>query len=161
MSLAFAGLGLGAKIVEAEAIRQESKAQARAEEFNAQVAQGEIKISRATRKLAKGREKDKLKSFVAEQEALYAKAGVTLSGSPITVIEETIAQAELDIIIGDINAKIEQSRLESEVARRELSAEQIRRTGKTKALLTIIDGATTFGGKLIPADGGSGGGKGK
>jgi len=107
-------------------IMAKGESEAQSQEFNIGVAQQEIAISKSKRSLESKREQKKIKSFVSSQCALFAKAGVTLSGSPLAVIEESIAEAEMDVLIGDINAEIEQSRLMSEIEQRQLKAEQSR-----------------------------------
>ena len=148
-TLAIVGLGLG--IFKATQQRQEAEAQAQAEEFNIGVARQEQKISIASRKLEKVREQKAGRAFLSRQQALTAKSGVTLSGSPLDVMRDTAEELELDILIGDINASIEQSRLESEVGIRGIQAEEIRRAGKIRAGTTLLATGLEFAGKfLIP-----------
>ena len=148
-TLAIVGLGLG--IFRATQQRREAGAQAQAEEFNIGVARQEQKISIASRKLEKVREKKRAVTFLSRQQALSAKSGVTLSGSPLDVMRDTAEELELDILIGDINASIEQSRLESEVGIRGIQAEEIRRAGKIRAGTTLLETGLEFAGKfLIP-----------
>lgn len=118
--------------------RQEAEARAQSLEFNATVAEQEAEISKKIRELEKGQEEKRLKSFISTQQALFAKSGVTLSGSPLAVIEESAAAGELDIIIGNINASIEQSRLQSEADIRRAEAKSRIATGKTRAGLTLL-----------------------
>ncbi len=147
--LAIAGLGLG--IFKATQQKKESEQQAQAEEFNIGVARQEQKISIASRKLEKTRERKRARTFLSRQQALTAKSGVTLSGSPLDVMRDTAEELELDILIGDINASIEQSRLESEVGTREIQADEIRRAGKIRAGTTLLSTGLDFAGKfLIP-----------
>lgn len=129
---------LGGGILKSIGQRQEAESRAQALEFNATVAEQEGIISVKKRQLEKGQEEKSLKTFISFQRATFAKAGVTLSGSPIQVIEESAAAGELDIIIGDINASIEQSRLQSESEIRRAEAKSRRATGKTRAGLTLL-----------------------
>jgi len=48
----------------------------------------------------------KAQSLVSTQQALYAKAGVALTGSPLEVMFDTIKNAELDAIFTGINADL-------------------------------------------------------
>ncbi len=129
---------LGGGILQSIGQRQEAESRAQALEFNATVAKQEGIISVKKRELERGQEEKRLKTFVSSQRAIFAKAGVTLSGSPIQVIEESTAAGELDIIIGDINASIEQSRLQSESEIRRAEAKSRRATGKTRVGLTLL-----------------------
>ena len=131
-------LMLGGGILQSIGQRQEANAAAQALEFNATLAEQDAIISKEKRELERGPEEKRLKSYISTQRAIYAKAGVNLSGSPITVMEETSAAGELDLIIGDINASIEQSRLESEADISRAEAQSRRATGKTRAGLTLL-----------------------
>jgi len=158
VTTALAALSFGASIFQAIGQKKEGDAEGQTQELNAQLARGDaqitqadIKISQAKRNLERGREQTTLKRFVSTQDALYAKAGVTLSGSPIAVIEETTAEGELDIIINDINARMEQTELqrqadslEIEALQRETAADRARSTGRTRAGLTLLTSGTKF-----------------
>lgn len=129
---------------------------------NASVARQEIGIIRAKRKLSIGREKKAARKVLSTQEAMFAKAGVALTGSPLDVMQESLENLELDIMIGDINAEIEASRLQSEVEHRKILAEQERitaeqhrvagreakRAGKLRAGATLLTSAASFGSKM-------------
>ncbi len=129
---------LGGGILQSIGQRQKAESEAQALEFNATLAEQDAIISKERREIERGPEEKRLKSFISTQRALFAKAGVTLSGSPITVLEETSAAGELDLIIGDINASIEQSRLQSEAEISKAEATSRRATGKTRAGLTLL-----------------------
>ncbi len=158
ITTALAALSFGASIFQASGQKAEGEAEGQTQELNAQLArqdakltQADIKISVAKRGLERGRERTKLKRFVSSQDALFAKAGVTLSGSPIALIEETTAEGELDILIGDINARIQQTEiqrqsdsLETEALQREAAGDRARSTGRTRAGLTLLTSGVKF-----------------
>ena len=129
---------------EAEQTAQAQEFAARAELFNSSVAREEGKLAQAKAKLDIVRRRKKAVSLVSEQEALFAKSGVTLEGSPLLIIEDTIAQAELDILITQFNADVAESRAESEAQQAELAAEQRRGDAKQERTAGRLRTTTTL-----------------
>ena len=76
------------------------------EEFNAAVTRANALAIRTTADLDIERQKKAAKSLKGSQIAGYAHAGVRLQGSPLEVMIDSAAQANLDIAITDYNAKI-------------------------------------------------------
>ena len=162
VTTALAALSFGGSVVKAFGQNAEGQAEQQRQNLNAQLAeqdalltQADIKISKASRDLTRKRERRTLKRFVSTQNALFAKAGVTLSGSPIAVIEETIAEGELDIIINDINANLDQIELQRQADKYGFEAGQSRAAGKsaasagrTRAGLTLLSSAVKLGSNL-------------
>ena len=74
---------------QAKAARRQAEEQARAAEENAMqariAAQHEIYLHRR-----------KTQYLLGKQESLYGRAGITMEGTPLAVMEDTIRQAELD-----------------------------------------------------------------
>lgn len=149
MATTLAVIGLGLTAVKAFGQFQEGKAQAQAQDFNIAAAKGDIAISEAARELEKEREEKRLSSFLSTQQANVAKAGVLLSGSPLAVLEDRASDAELDIIINDINASIEQSSLRNEISQREIAGAKARAAGAVRAGTTLLTGLVDFGEKLL------------
>lgn len=149
MSFFSAGVGLAGDIMQAEGQRQEAQAYAQAEQYNIAVAKQEIEVSRVARKLERRREKEAATRFTSTQQAMFAKAGVRLEGSPLDVMEESAKNMELDILINDINQSIDQSRLESEITLRDYQAREAIRAGKVRAGVTLLTGAARFGTKIF------------
>ncbi len=123
---------------------QEGQAQARGEEFNASVARQEQAIIDAKRKVERKTERRSKERFISAQAANFAKAGVALTGSPLDVIEDSTANLELDIILNDISASIQRSRLESEVEQSKIQAARARAAGTTRAGLTLLEAGVEF-----------------
>jgi hypothetical protein len=171
MALAMSGMSLIGGIMQsrsqADQAQQQANAQRQAAAGNIVIAQGEAKIIAASRQLSKSRERKALSQFISHQRVTFAKAGVTGEGSPIRVIEETLAAGELDIIIGDINASIQQDRLLSEINQHQVSSAEaggIEAAGKTRAGLTLLTSISKFGSNFVTSGsnaatgGGTGGG---
>jgi len=93
---------------------------------------------------AQGRfEKYKLRkaqeAMTSKQRALYAKAGVSLEGSPLNVIADTYAQYEMDIAVNKYNT-------ESKVASLEAAATSSRVSGFLQAGGTMLTGMASMSG---------------
>lgn len=127
---------------------QESQDRAQAEEFNADVARQEAKMTEAKGRLDILKQRKAAAAFTSTQQALFSKSGVVLSGSPLLVIEESAANAELDILITEFNTFTEASRLVSEAQERERRAGAERKEGFARAgktlLTTAAQGALLF-----------------
>ncbi len=143
---AFAGItGIAGDLLSAETA-------ALTQETNAAIARGQQRILRARRKLEKSRDKKRARQFLGRQNALFAKAGVTLEGSPIDVIEDSARELEFDSIIKDINANIENSRLESEIGQREFAASAARAGGIRRAGVSLLETAADVASKIPEKD---------
>ncbi|KKL86659.1 hypothetical protein LCGC14_1942550, partial [marine sediment metagenome] len=116
-----------------------------------EIAKQEILISRASRELERGREKKDIARIIGTQQALFTKAGVTLEGSPLDVIQQTAENLELDVLIGDINARIRESRLSSEVSQRRIAASAARSRGVSRAGATLLSTVAKTGKLFAPA----------
>lgn len=117
---------------------QESASVAAVEESNAAVATSEGIIAESTGKFEAKRIRKEKRIFTSEQEASFAKAGVKLTGSPLEVLEDTIATFEEDAILTEQNAQIEKSRLTSEAETKSRRAREIREAALPRAAATLL-----------------------
>jgi len=147
-TIAVVGLVMGG--VKAWGEMQEAEERARAEEFNADVARQEAAMVRTRGRLDIMRQRKAAVAFRGTQEALYSKAGVEFTGSPLAVIQESAANAELDILTTEFNIYMGVSRLESEAREKERVAKAERRMGRMRAgktlLTTAAKAALLYGG---------------
>ena len=151
-ALAIMGLGMG---LSAYGQYQEGRQRAQAEEYNADVARQQAEIVKARSKIEVLQQRKRAVSFRSTQEALYSKAGVTLSGSPLKVMEESWANAELDILMTEFDAFTQASRLQSEATQREAAAKARKTAGYTRAGTTLLSATAKFEQHFI--GGGNGG----
>lgn len=122
---------------------QEGQQRAEAEEFNADVARQQAELVKTRGRLDILRQKKTAIAFRSTQEALYSKAGVVLTGSPLAVIEESAANAELDILLTEFNILTEAAGLVSEAQERERRARAERQMGYVRAGRTLLTTAAT------------------
>ena len=120
---------------------REAEEKAKAENYNAAVSRQESEIALEKGASEAARQRRSAGLLRGRQESIYAKSGVLLRGSPLTIIEDSAAEAELDAMIYEYNAKIDSSRALSEAAFRESQAKAIRQQGLFKAGTTILTGA--------------------
>ena len=105
---------------------QEGKQIQQADEYNAQLAleQGEMDVFQIEKEEA---------GLTSTQKAMYAKAGVTMSGSPLEVMLQSATNYEMDKATAKYNAesKANMYRYEGRVARTQ---------GKFNAIKTLLGG---------------------
>lgn len=101
-------------------------------EYNAAVARAQQQAIRSVADLDIARQQKAKERFTGKQAAGYAKAGVKYEGSPLLVMIDSAAEANLDIAITDYNAKMgilqagskeQQYKTESEIAKSTSKAE--------------------------------------
>lgn len=157
--LGMAGAGLGA--FGQYQSGQDAKNQA---EYNAKVAQQEaglirtsgnreVDIIRQNAILDEYRQRKSLRESTGTQVARYAKSGVAFTGSPLDAIADSISNAELEISIGQWNARNNAATTawntenaargaESTASMRRWEGGQAARAGTTKALSTLLTSGT-------------------
>jgi hypothetical protein len=143
-------------LTEISGIKSQAGTQARQQEFgaasstfNAGLARQEAKLAIAATKLDIRRDRRKQQAFASLQDAMFAKAGVRIdSGTPILVVEDSLFNAELDILIKAFNTDVfaatkdfeaEQDLLEAQIQRD--TGDQLKRAGDIKALTTASTAA--------------------
>ncbi len=160
LATALAITALGAGIFESIAQTQEAAVEAQAQEFaagadlfNADIARQEARLVQARAKIDIARRRKAGERLVSEQQVLFAASGVRIDeGTPLIVMEDTLYENELDLLILQFNADIESQFLESQARQSELQAEQrrgvatqARIAGRLRAGKTLLSSLTTFG----------------
>ncbi len=110
----------------------------KAEQYNAEVAEQKGEAIRRSTDFEIARRREDIDSLTSRQRSLYAKAGVKLSGSPLTVMVDTIADAEHDIAVLDYNAKVGISAAKSEAEHRRASGRAMVGESYVKAGSTLL-----------------------
>ncbi len=133
-------------------------------EAEAQVVGAQKKVLKAQRDVERDLQRRKVNDFAFMQNAIFAKAGVELSGSPLDTIEETFELGELDIILSDIDAKLAELELEQrqrqiifEGEQAEIRGRFLKARGFTRAGSTLLTTGAKFGlGQNLLRTGGAG-----
>ncbi len=82
--------------------------------YNAEVAYQSAQATRTGAALTEHQTRKEIKDIISQQRAGYAFAGVNVTtGSPLDVLFESLANAELDVAIGNYNAEVEARQYES------------------------------------------------
>ncbi len=148
--LAFAASG-----IQAGGEIQEAKKRAEIEEVNADESRQRAEMIKVRGRLDVMRQKKQAITLRSTQEALFSKAGVVLSGSPLQVIQDSAAEAELDILLTEFNTFAEASRATSMAEERDRLAKAERRIGRVRAGKTLLTSAAALalqfpGSKTVP-----------
>lgn len=115
-----------------------------AEEYNAQIAEQEAELTREKSKLNEFRSRKQLKAFTGSQRAAFAGAGVQFTGTPLDVMQDTMANAELDIAINKFNSEQDARRFEDEAFRRRKFGKAAAQSGAVAGGSTLLQGAGEF-----------------
>jgi len=104
--------------------------------LNASISETQGVLIEERQKLDEFRKRKAMRELTGEQVALFAKSGVTFTGSVIDVIQEDLADAELDIAIDKINARMG-------VAATQSQADADRAEGRDRRTAAMLRGGTT------------------
>ena len=124
----------------------------KAADYNAEISKQQADMTRQRAALNEFKKRKEMGIVIGEQQAAYAKAGVvTTTGSPIDVMTDSIANAELDIAIDNYNNEVAARGYESEAERELEAGEAAAEEGMIGAGTTLLKGAAEtaykFGGK--------------
>ena len=118
--------------------RRQASAQAQVFEFNAAVHRQRADLIRKRTALDVERQRRRARSFRKKQEALFAKAGVRLTGSPLEVIAESAAELEFDALLTQFEGDIEALNASTSAAIALTRAQQIEQAGFVSAGTTLL-----------------------
>lgn len=148
MATAMAVIGLGGGILKSVTQLSAGQKEQEAFDYNAGIAEQEAELIKQGADLDEYRSRKRLKSFTGEQIASYAKSGVELTGSPLDVIQDSIANAELEISIDRFNSETAASKKKSEAKRGRQYGKDARTSSYLKAGGTLLSTAGDFGSKF-------------
>lgn len=111
---------------------------------NADTARMQAKNIEAAGALDAQRQRKQAESLYKRQKALYGASGVTFSGSPMAVMLDTAAEAELDAQIGEYNTKINRNQALSQADYDDYQAQVYSQAGLFKAGSSLLTGASNF-----------------
>ena len=120
-------------------------------DYNAMISEQEAGMIRQGADLDEARERKRLGQFVGSQMAATASSGVEFTGSPIDVISDTIANAELEMEIGRYNSEMAARRKESEAELGRRYGRAAERSSQIMAAGTFLSTVGDFGSKYIGA----------
>ncbi len=148
MSSTLAAIALIGGAVSAFGQFQEGQKLQKAQEFNAQIAEEEAELTRTRGFLEEFKARKRFKRFTGRQVAAVAKSGIQFTGSPLDVIQDSIANAELDIAIDKFNIETGARSLESEARQRREVGRDVARSATIRAGTTLLTSTAEFGQKF-------------
>lgn len=154
------------QIQEGETRAQEQEFAAASDLFNVDISRQEARLAQARAKIEIGRKRKAQKALISEQQVLFAVSGVRIDeGSPIIILQDTLEETELDILLLQFNADVESQFLESEARQLKIRAEQRRGVaaqervaGRIRAGKTLLSAGATFAQKFPKVEKVTGGG---
>ena len=136
VSAILAGVGLG---LELWGQYSEKRAAERAAHFNAAIDEQNAAAARAATNWAIARHRYDVRRLLGAQRARYAISGVRLEGTPLLVMQETAAQAELDEIAMRYQGRLREAGFMNQAAMSRFEGKarsQAAKIGMFKTLLT-------------------------
>ncbi len=126
---------------------QSGEKEKKAYEYNALIAEQEASLTKQGAKLNEFRTRKQLKEFVGQQAASYAKSGVELTGSPLDVMQDTVANAELEMSISRFNAEMASRGKISEAEMSRFYGREAKTASQIQAASTLLATAGEYGSK--------------
>lgn len=127
---------------------QSAKVEQTGREYNAQISEQEAGRIRESSLLTEFKQRKQLRQNVGSMVASTAGSGIEFTGSPLDVIKDSIANAELDISIGKYNAEVEAKRKEDEARLERYYGKQAVKSSYYSAGSTLLTSAATAGFRL-------------
>jgi hypothetical protein len=144
MSAAGAAQGVGG-LLEASGHAAEGEARAAAAEYNAKSAEQNAKLSVAQAREEERRLRVMSRKQLGDMRANYAASGVQMEGSPLDVLEESAATAELDALTVRHGGQVKAAQARSEASLQRFQGEYAKAAGYLKATTTLIDTGSKMG----------------
>jgi hypothetical protein len=152
-SMVLGGIALAGVATSAAGQAKQGKQAEKAMQYNAAVSEIEAQNAENAAELEAfkmGRAKERMGGT---QRATYAKAGVTQSGTPLSVQLESASEAEMDIMIMRWNGKVAKSRAKSQAQYERILGANYASAGKAQAASTLLQGVTSVGLQTFGAGG--------
>lgn len=126
-------------------------------DYNAAIADHEAGLIRQGASLNEYRQRKEMKSVVGSQIAGYGSSGVEFTGSPLTVIKDSMANAELEIAIGQFNSEMAARRKESEAKMGRYYGKEAQTAARISSIGSFLETAGDFASKqYVPGKTGKG-----
>lgn len=138
------GAAVGASVLgtvaSAQAVRQESNAEATIASYNAAVAEQEAEMARREAAFNEGAQREEDKRRRATMRAAVLSRGVTSEGSPILAEADQAAQDEITALAIRYGGEVEATRAMSRAQGYRYQAATLRQAGRNRANSTLIGG---------------------
>lgn len=101
-----------------------AKEETQASEYNAQVFEQQAQAERESQRLLEYQKRKSIKAQIGSQVAAAGASGFRFSGDPITIMQSSLANAELDIAIDKYNSEIRARGAQSSAERERIEGRQ-------------------------------------
>lgn len=125
---------------------QAGRAQAQMAEYNAQVAERDAEIATTSAAYEEAQFRHEGEELKSVQRARYAKSGVTMTGTPLLVLEDTAAQIERDALAIRYGGSLEAARATSAASMARFTGKQARTASYYRAGGSLLTGASQVAG---------------
>jgi len=122
--------------------------QGRAARYNAQVAENNAQAARQAAAFEADAERRRQIRLFGAQRAAYGKAGVTMEGTPLDVVGDTAAEAELDLLAIRYQGELGYNRGQSEASLQRYAGRSARMSSYYDAGSSILKGVSAGRGLL-------------
>jgi len=130
--------------VSAYGMMQAGKAQQRAYEYNAQIAERNAQIARDQAAYEAERQESRMRRVIAGQRVGYLASGVTLEGSAMELMVDTTVQGEMDRLAILYGGEVESVNQEAEAALSRMQGAAARKSAQFRAAGTLIGAAGSY-----------------
>jgi len=130
-----------AAVVAAASTMYASHEQSKAADYNKKVAEVEAENAQNKAAYEERAHRENLKRILSSQQALYGKAGVDMSGTPLLVMEESAEQGELDALAIRYGGDVAAARARSEANLYKMQSSSAKKTGYASAGSSLLTGA--------------------
>jgi len=122
---------------------EQGKSQNEWSQYNAAVAERDALAAQQSAEYDAGEKRKETERLLGRQRALYGKAGVTLEGSPLLLMEETASQGELDALMIEREGKLKAGNYQSEAALSRMKGSSAQKAGYYGAGSSLLTGASS------------------
>ena len=122
---------------------EQGKSQNEWSQYNAAVAERDAVAAQQSAEYDASQKRKETEKLLGRQRALYGKAGVTLEGSPLLLMEETASQGELDALMIEREGKLKAGNYQSEAALSRMKGSSAQKAGYYGAGSSLLTGASS------------------
>lgn len=138
---------------------QQGKSEKAINDYNAQVQEQQAKQAQADARAASSAQRGENTRLLSKQRALYAKAGVVASGTPLLVMAEQAGIMEMNALDIERQGKVKAQYLTSQASLDRMKGKVAKKAAYLQGYSTILNGVGTLFRQLDAANKGGGGGE--
>jgi hypothetical protein len=124
---------------------QEGKDIGKMGNYNATIYEQQAASERANQKLLEYKKRKTYDAQLGTQTAMVGKSGIKMSGSPLQVQLDSMANANLDLAIDKYNSDVKANSYQNEANMTRYEAKQAKKKAYTQGALSVLSGAVKIG----------------